>query len=757
MHRLLIPMLACFFLSMPALLRAQVPHEIHYPAFDPHKVKVLPHNPDMMCNNAGTLTFGQFLGSSNDVAPSPIFLCFGDSLLIQHNGDADLSGDPNPATTPGIAYGFYECPPTVMGDNLQAIIGSALPPQPGDPCILPGSPSGLWVTQAVPNGGDIWFFNSGFIQTNFNMGLPKSLHFAPITVDSLNGGFETGMPGFPPGPCVNVNTAAAFEVVYLNAITATGIMNNSGDDCLGRFTVRGGFPQYDKLYGIGNAIYTIKITLASNPSIKAIIHTAASSLFHLSSVAFSAPQAGLYDVVIEDGKSCPFSFQIDMNVCNPVDNVMLAFPDSIVPPAAQICIPVTVENFSIFSGAFSVEWNESVLQYNGIQNVNPAIDTFFGPANLNENQTSNGLLGVLIFNNTNPSTINIPDGSTLFEICFTAIGPLGSCSGLGVTNNPTGVEMAGSTGQDLALSVDTGQICIGFLPLALSYALIDTTCLGQGTLTIVPSGGAVPYDITVMEAGGPTYNTVSGTIVGTNGTYTVTVPIGSTNNTPLSYTICVVDSNGLGMSLCTTLVVNIPRLGAQINFVQEPLCNAGSTGIIRAVVLQGGIVVPSPGTNYTYAWAPANLTVQGSQVQNGVPAGLYTVTVTNLSTGCSEVASGSLGQPPPLSPQLVTTTPASCSGVCDGTISYEAEGGTPFPGPAYQYTWVYETTNTTLGSGTDNPILLGGACAGEYRVIITDALGCMFIDSNLVLTDLRSLTLTNNVQNVLCNGNTTGS
>ncbi|MFN0214002.1 MAG: gliding motility-associated C-terminal domain-containing protein, partial [Saprospiraceae bacterium] len=41
--------------------------------------------------------------------------------------------------------------------------------------------------------------------------------------------------------------------------------------------------------------------------------------------------------------------------------------------------------------------------------------------------------------------------------------------------------------------------------------------------------------------------------------------------------------------------------------------------------------------------------------------------------------------------------------------------------------------------------------------IITDALGCMFIDSNLVLTDLRSLTLTNNVQNVLCNGNTTGS
>ncbi|MFN0212639.1 MAG: hypothetical protein ACKVT2_00155, partial [Saprospiraceae bacterium] len=752
MHRLLIPMLACFFLSMPALLRAQVPHEINYPAYDPHKVKALPHNPDMMCNNAGTITFGQFLGSSNDVAPSPIFLCFGDSLLIQHNGDADLSGDPDPSTEPGIVYAFYECLPTVMGDNLQAIIGSALPPQPGDPCILPGSPTGLYVTPAVPNGGSTWFFNSGFLQTNFNMGQPISLWFAPMTVDTLNGGFETGMPGFPPGPCVNVNTAAAFEVVYLNAITATGINNNFGNDCLGRFTVRGGYPQYDN-----NAVYTISITLAANPSVKAIVHT--SNLFHLSSVAFSVPIAGVYDVVIEDGKSCPYSFQIDMDVCDPVDNVMLAFPDSIVPPGAQICIPITLENFSIFSGAFSVEWNESVLQYNGIQNVNSAIDTFFGPANLNEIQTSNGLLGVLIFNNTNPSTIIIPDGSTLFELCFTAIGPLGSCSGMGVTNSPAGVEMADSIGQDLALSVDTGQICIGFLPLALSYALIDTSCLGQATLTIVPSGGAVPYDITVHEEpAGPTYSTATGNIVNNNGTYTVLNPLGNTNNTPLTYTICVTDSNGLGMMICTTLVVNIPRLGAQINFVQEPLCNGGSTGIIRAVVLQGGIVVPNPGTNYTYAWAPANLTVQGSQVQNGVPAGLYTVTVTDLATGCSEVASGSLGQPAPISPQLVTTTPASCSGVCDGTISYEAEGGTPFPGPAYQYAWFYETTgNTSLGNGTDNPILLGGACAGEYRIIITDALGCMFIDSNLVLTDLRSLTLTNNVQNVLCNGNTTGS
>ena len=756
MHRLLIPLLACFFLSMPALLRAQVPHEIQYAPFDPQKVKVTINSPDMPCGNAGTYTFGQFNGSSNDLAPPPIFLCFGDSLLVQHMGDADLTGDPISGTPAGIAYAFYDCPPTIMGPTLQDV-GEI--PGPGDPCVLSGSMNGLYITQAVPNGGGTWFFNSGALQTTFNMGQPLSLFFAPITVDDFAGNnYESAQVGFPPGPCVAVNTAIAFEVVYLNAITATGISNNFGNDCLGRFTIRGGYPQYDN-----NAVYTISISLAGNPSVKAIVHTSASNLFHLSSVAFSVPIAGVYDVVVEDGKSCPFSFKIDMNVCNPVDNVMLNFPDSVVAPGGQICIPVTVENFAIVSGSFSIEWDETVLQYNSLQNVSSVIDAVFGPANLNEQQTSNGLLGVQIFNNLNPTTIYIDDDSTLFEICFTAIGSLGDCSGLIVTNNPTGVALEDSIGQNLALSVDTGQVCIAFLPLEFTYAVIDANCLGQATLTITPSGGVAPYEITVIETTptgqGPTYNTINMTIIETNGVFEVQSPVGSTNNTPYSYNICVQDNNGQGALQCTTLIVDIKRLGAQINFAQQPLCNGEATGIISAVVLNGGVVVPNPGTNYTYDWAPAiNIPTPGSQVQNGVIAGSYTVTVTDLNTGCFEVASGSLGQPPKISSQSVVNNPASCSGVCDGTITYDAEGGTPFAGPAYQYTWTYETTNTTLGNGTDNPILLGNACAGEYSLLITDANGCTFTENNLILTDLRSLSITQNaLQNVPCNGDSTGS
>lgn len=749
MHRLLIPLLSCLFLGAPALLRAQTLHEIKYLPFDPKHIKQTPPGAEAPCGSAGTYTFGQLIGSSNDPAPSPIFLCFGDSLLVQHNGDADLSGDPQASTTPGIAYAFYTCPPTITGPTLQDV---AQIPGPGDPCVQPGSATGLYITQAVPNGGATWFFNSGTLQNAFNMGQPISMFFAPITVDDFaNNNFESAQVGFPPGPCIAVNTAAAFEVVYLNEITATGINNNFGNDCLGRFTVRGGYPQYD-----GNAIYDIDIFLTSDPTVKAIVHTPASALFHLSSVAFSVPQPGNYTVVINDGKSCPAMLTIDMNVCDASDNVTLSFPDTIVPPGGTICVPVTVQNFAILSGSFSITWDESVLQYNGLQNVSSVIDSVFSPgANLNEQQTSLGFLGVQVFNNLNPTTIFIPDDSTLFEICFTAVGTLGDCTGISVINTPTGIALEDEMGENLALSVDTGQVCVAFLPLSFTFTVTDTTCLGEALLTIVPTGGVEPYDIIVNE-NAPTGPTYSGTVLTPGDSFEVQ-NVGNPNNTPVTYDICVIDNNGAGATQCTSFVVNISRLGAQINFAQEPLCNGQSNGIISAVVLQGGIIVNNPGTNYTYAWAPAALTVQNSQVQNGVPAGLYTVTVTDINTGCSEVASGFLGQPAPISSQSIVTQPASCSGVCDGIITYEAEGGVPFAGPAYQYAWEFLDNNTPLDTGTDNPIVLGGACAGNYSITITDSRGCTATEE-ITLANLRSLGINQtSIQNILCFGGNSGS
>lgn len=745
----------CLVLGAPTILLAQDAQNISVPPgpykYPAHQVNA---SPDMMCNFAGTFSLQQFLGESNDTDLPQIFLCAGDSFLVRHNGDAILTGDPIPGTTPGVAYAYYACAPTVMGDNLQAI--SAIP-GPGDPCILnvPPSANGLYITPSIPNGGDTWFFNSGGNISLFGLGQPVSIFFAPITLDEIMGtsGYESTIVGSPPGPCVNVNTNAAFEVIYLNPITQEGVSTSFGDDCLGKFTIRGGYPEYDN-----TAIYTITIALTSDPLVKAVIHTQQSQLFHLAPVIFSVPQAGNYTITVEDGKSCPASFTMDMSGCNPTDNVTLAFPDTIAPPSTtHFCVPLTVQNFDIVSSSFSINWDPAVLQYTGIENLNSVLDAFTG-STLNNANASLGQIGLIIYDlDVLGNVLSVPDNGSLFNVCFDIVGVLGQCSGLSITNNPTAVAFEDASGQSIALTSDTGSICIQFLPMDFQIAITDTTCLGTASMEVTATGGVAPYQysVTVEEVGGPTY---SGTIVGSGSTYTVANTIGNFNNLTNVYYVCVTDDNDVLPTICDTISVTIPTLGAQIDFVQLPTCNGADDGILNAVVFVGGVAVPSPGPNFTYLWTPSSVPdptgpLQDGTVNGGVPSGNYTLIVTDTIRHCSSnPAQGFLGQPLPISEDLITLTQASCSGVSDGTINYLVEDGTPFPGGQYQYSWV-DANNAPLGApGQNNPIIINAVASGTYTVTITDANGCEFIDS-VDITDQRVVTINQGViQNVSCFG-----
>jgi len=118
MQKLLIPIFAIIFVAITIESSAQTPQQIGLPA-EPIKytTPATGGNPESVCNFAGSFTLAQFIGNSNDRDLPELFLCAGDSFLLKHNGDAILNGDPNPATTPGIAYALYECRP-----QLPAII-----------------------------------------------------------------------------------------------------------------------------------------------------------------------------------------------------------------------------------------------------------------------------------------------------------------------------------------------------------------------------------------------------------------------------------------------------------------------------------------------------------------------------------------------------------------------------------------------------------------------------------------------------------
>lgn len=762
MQRLLIPLFVCLIIGIPSLLLAQIPQSISVP---PGPYKYTPHQsnptPDMVCNFAGNYSLVQFIGESNDTDLPQIFLCAGDSFLIRHNGDAILNGDPNMLTPAGVAYALYTCPPTIIGDNLQAI---AAIPGPGDPCVLnvPPSADGLYITPGIANGGDTWFFNSGALISTFGLGQPLSLYFAPITVDEITppSGFESAVVGAPPGPCVNVNIGAAFQVVYLNAITQEGVSTNFGDDCLGKFTIRGGYPEFDN-----TALYTITITETGNPSVKAVIHTQQSQLFHLAPVIFSVPKSGNYTITVEDGKSCPATFTMDMTACNPVDNIVLDFPDTIAPPTtSHFCVPLTVENFDIVSGSFSINWDPTVLQYTGIENLNPILDPFTG-STLNDANAAFGQVGLILYDlDVLGNVLSVPDGDALFNVCFDVVGALGQCTGLTISNNPTAVAFEDEVGASVALTSDTGSVCIQYLPLDIQVAITDSTCLGTASMVVTATGGASPYSVIVHEycpVPGPTY---SGTISGSGSTYTIANTIGNFNNLTNCYSVCVTDSNGIGITVCDTIFVNIPTLGAQIDFVQQPSCNGLSDGILDAIILVGGVPATDPGTNFTFFWSTPTGTLvdpttqtQDGTVTDDISSGNYVLVISDTARQCSATASGFLGQPTPISEDVITVTQAACAGVSNGSINYTAEGGTPFAGNQYQFVWEDENNQPVGAPGQNNPIVLNGLASGTYTVTVTDANGCT--DTHTVsVTDQRVISIAQGVtQNVTCFGLSNGS
>src|SRR3569832_1097408 len=87
----------------------------------------------------------------------------------------------------------------------------------------------------------------------------------------------------------------------------------------------------------------------------------------------------------------------------------------------------------------------------------------------------------------------------------------------------------------------------------------------------------------------------------------------------------------------------------------------------------------------------------------------------------------------------------SCNGLCDGSATSTAGGGTA----PYTYVW-----NTTPAQTTAS---VSGLCAGGYTVSISDAYGCTTTSTTLINQPTGiSITLIS-LKDVSCNGGNTGA
>jgi gliding motility-associated-like protein len=216
-------------------------------------------------------------------------------------------------------------------------------------------------------------------------------------------------------------------------------------------------------------------------------------------------------------------------------------------------------------------------------------------------------------------------------------------------------------------------------PIFFNFSSTDATCPGlcDGTATLNPSGGTSPYIITWCN--GQTGNTATGLCA----------------NTPCTVTV----TDALFCSVDTTFTINEPPALVANDIIIVPTCYGDCDGSIELTIIGG-----TPG--YTVVWNTPPFGT-GTIISN-LCAGTYTATITDLN-GCSVPYSGTVNEPDSLI-AIASSTPLTCNGICDGTVSGSAIGGVS----PYSYSWT---------PGNNNPGM-NSLCADTYNLIVTDDNGC---------------------------------
>jgi gliding motility-associated-like protein len=199
----------------------------------------------------------------------------------------------------------------------------------------------------------------------------------------------------------------------------------------------------------------------------------------------------------------------------------------------------------------------------------------------------------------------------------------------------------------------------------------------DGSATVTPSGGTLPYSYLWSPIGG---NAATANGLG-SGPYSVLI------------------SDATGCSL--TFPINIPAIGGPtvtISSIVGSTCGQND-GSATATVTGG----TAP---YLYSWSP---TGGNSAIANGISAGTYTVSVTD-GAGClvSETAIVPGGAPIVISN---TVTDEDC-GQNNGQIALTVSGGVA----PFSFSWT--PTN-------QNAAVISNLSGGQYSVIVTDADGCI--------------------------------
>jgi gliding motility-associated-like protein len=279
-------------------------------------------------------------------------------------------------------------------------------------------------------------------------------------------------------------------------------------------------------------------------------------------------------------------------------------------------------------------------------------------------------------------------------------------------------------------------------PLSLGISSTNVLCFGAstGALEFTTSGGTAPINYNIV---GPPNS--SGTIPTSSLTTTqVGTPVAGILPAG-NYTVNIIDANGCTNSISTTITQPNPILVTPT--ITNILCFGQGAGAISTTTTGG---VPP----YTYLWSNSAITPNIT----GVPAGSYTLTVTDANL-CTNVQTLAITEPPlALSASLSTPVNISCNGANDGSVQVTVSGGTA----GYQVTYQRTTPPGPVVSpaGVEIPLSGGtypitGLSAGNYTVTVVDDNGCT-TNQLFSITEPPAFGATVSANTILCNPGNTG-
>ncbi len=305
-------------------------------------------------------------------------------------------------------------------------------------------------------------------------------------------------------------------------------------------------------------------------------------------------------------------------------------------------------------------------------------------------------------------------------------------------------------------SASDGRICLQVIgaPAYLWSTGATTPCLenvpgGMYSVTITEGGCETIVDsIRVSEPLPLTYDAdlrdpdcsnssdgqIALSIFGGSPDYTVRWDDGFSGSTRTNliagrYAFTITDANGC--TLIDSIQLNSPDpLVVVTDSLRNISCNGQTDGFI-AVAASGG---SGP---YQFQWS----TGDNRRIIGGLDQQFYTVTVTDFN-GCTATRSYPISEPDPVRLRIEEERPPVCIGDTSGRIRVRTTGGRS----PYTYTWADGSSGPER---TKLPV-------GTYRVIATDASGCLTDTLEIVLAAASAISVTASINDALCTGRSDG-